>query len=70
MSPITFGVVLTMNLAIGFCTPPYGPNLFVMSAVSHIRVEEMFKSIIPFILVLIVVLMLITYVPWFTTVLM
>lgn len=70
MNAITFGIVLTMNLAIGFCTPPYGPNLFVMAAVSHIRVSDMFKSIIPFILVLIVVLLLITYVPWFTTVFM
>ena len=34
MSPITFGIMLTMNLAIGFCTPPYGINLFVASAIS------------------------------------
>ena len=34
MSPITFGIMLTMNLAIGFCTPPYGIDLFVASAIS------------------------------------
>ena len=31
MSPVTFGIMLTMNLAIGFCSPPYGINLFVAS---------------------------------------
>lgn len=66
MSPIQFGVVLTLNLAIGFCTPPYGPNLFVTSAVAGIPVESMFRAIIPFILALLVVLMLVTYVPWIT----
>lgn len=66
MSPIQFGVVLTLNLAIGFCTPPYGPNLFVTSAVAGIPMESMFRAIIPFILALLVVLMLVTYVPWIT----
>lgn len=63
MGPIHFGVVLTLNLAIGFVTPPYGPNLFVMSAISHIPVERMFKAIIPIIISLIVVLAIVTYIP-------
>lgn len=67
MSPITFGVVLTMNLAIGFVTPPYGIDLFVASAVSGVPLEKLCKRVLPFILSLLVVLMLITYVPWFTT---
>lgn len=63
MSPVQFGVLLTMNLAIGFVTPPYGPNLFVTAAIAGIPVQRMFKSIIPFIVALIVVLMFVTYVP-------
>lgn len=66
MSPVTFGVLLTMNLAIGFVTPPYGIDLFVASAVSGVPIERMCKKVLPFILALLVVLMLITYVPWFT----
>lgn len=66
MSPITFGVMLTMNLAIGFVTPPYGIDLFVASAVSGVPIENMCKRVLPFIAALLIVLMLITYVPWFT----
>ena len=66
MSPITFGVMLTMNLAIGFITPPYGIGLFVASAVSDVSVEAMCRKVLPFIGVLLIVLALITYVPWFT----
>ena len=66
MSPITFGVLLTMNLAIGFITPPYGIDLFVASAVSGVSIEKMCKRVLPFIFSLLIVLMLITYIPWFT----
>ncbi len=67
MSPVTFGIMLTMNLAIGFCTPPYGINLFVASAISKVSMEDLTKQIIKPIIALIVVLMLISYVPFFTT---
>lgn len=63
MTDIQFGVVLTLNLAIGFVTPPYGSNLFVMSAIADISIDKMFKSLVPIILSLIVVLVLVTYVP-------
>ena len=66
MSPITFGVMLTMNLAIGFVTPPYGSNLFVAASVSGVKLEQMMKYVVWFILALLVVLMLTTYVPFFT----
>ena len=66
MSPITFGVMLTMNLAIGFVTPPYGSNLFVAASVSGVKLEQMMKYTIWFIVALLVVLMLTTYVPFFT----
>ena len=66
MSPITFGVILTMNLAIGFVTPPYGIDLFVASAVSGVPIENMCKRVLPFIFALLIVLMLITYIPALT----
>lgn len=68
MSPVTFGIMLTMNLAIGFCTPPYGINLFVASAISKVSMEDLTKQIIKPIIALIVVLLLITYVPFLTTI--
>ena len=61
MSPITFGIMLTMNLAIGFCTPPYGIDLFVASAISGVSIGKMMKFMLWFIFALLVVLMLVTY---------
>jgi C4-dicarboxylate transporter DctM subunit len=63
ISPVHFGVIMAVNLAFGLCTPPYGCNLFVGAAVAKIKMESMFKYIIPFLLVAIVLLMIITYVP-------
>jgi len=63
MSPITFGVVITMNLAIGFVTPPYGINLFVASAVGKVSIGSMMKYMKYFLVALIIVLMITTYVP-------
>ncbi|MDR0570994.1 MAG: TRAP transporter large permease [Clostridiales Family XIII bacterium] len=63
MDPVQFGVMLTFNLAIGFVTPPYGPNLFVAASIAKIPVERMFVSIVPCIGALLVVLGVITYMP-------
>lgn len=63
MSPVQFGVVLTLNLAIGFVTPPYGTNLFVTAAIAKIPVAPLFKTVLPFILALFIVLMIVTYFP-------
>ncbi len=61
MSPVTFGIMLTMNLAIGFVTPPYGIDLFVASAISKEPMSRMIKPTLRFILALLVVLMLVTF---------
>ena len=63
ISPVHFGVIMAVNLAFGLCTPPYGCNLFVGAAVAKISMQSMFKYIIPFFLVSLVVLATITYVP-------
>ena len=68
INPIHFGVVMSVNLAIGLCTPPYGCNLFVGAAVAKIRLDSMFKYIVPFFIASVAALLLITYVPWFSLV--
>ena len=68
MSPITFGIMLTMNLAIGFCTPPYGIDLFVASAISKVGMDQISKQILKLIVGLIIVLLLVTYVKPITTI--
>ncbi|UQZ89307.1 C4-dicarboxylate ABC transporter permease [Deltaproteobacteria bacterium Smac51] len=63
VSATQLGIIITMNLAIGFITPPYGINLFVASAVSDVPMEKMVKPILWLIFSLLIVLMLVTYVP-------
>lgn len=70
MSAITFGIMLTMNLAIGFCTPPYGIDLFVAQKISGVKMGQMLKYMWWFILSLLIVLMMTTYWPAFTMFLM
>ncbi|MBR2577059.1 MAG: TRAP transporter large permease [Firmicutes bacterium] len=63
MSPIQFGIVMTVNLAIGFITPPYGANLFYASAVGKVSIERIAAKIMPMIAVMIVVLLALTFIP-------
>lgn len=60
---IHFGLIMTVNLAIGFVTPPVGSNLFVASATSGLKVEEIARAAFPMILLMILVLFVLTYVP-------
>jgi len=62
MSPVHFGIMMTVALAIGFVTPPYGVNLFVASAVAKLKIEQVSKAAIPFILAMLVCLLLIAYI--------
>ncbi len=63
LSPIHFGIILMLNLGIGLATPPVGSALFVGCAVGKISVEDATKAMLPFYIVMVVVLMLITFVP-------
>ena len=58
VDPIHFGIIMTMNLAIGFITPPYGANLFIASAVGNTPMESIIKRVWPLILTITVVLIL------------
>lgn len=62
INPVHFGIIMVVNLAIGFITPPLGINLFVASRVGAEPLETVTKGIIPFILVMLVCLLLITYI--------
>lgn len=67
MDPIHFGVILVMNLAIGFVTPPLGVNLFVASTVGNVSFERVSKAMIPILVTMIVALLLVTYLPSLST---
>lgn len=63
MNPIQFGVVMVVNLAIGFVTPPVGVNLFVASSLTDLPVMSIAKKSLPMIIYFLVALLLITYIP-------
>ena len=66
IDPIHFGLIITVNLACGFISPPYGINLFVASAISGESIENISKAIIPSFLAMVGCLMLFTYFPIIT----
>ncbi|HGW6096955.1 TPA: TRAP transporter large permease [Citrobacter freundii] len=63
IDPVHFGMIMLVNLGIGLITPPVGSVLFVASAVSKQKIEQVVKAMLPFYLVLFLVLMLMTYIP-------
>jgi len=63
IDPVHFGIVMTVNLAIGFVTPPFGVNLFVVSPIVDIPAIAIGKKALPFIFFFILALLLITYIP-------
>lgn len=65
VNPVHFGIIMTLNLAIGFITPPYGANLFVGSAIGKIPFQRIVKWIWGFIAAAVIALMVVTYFPGF-----
>jgi tripartite ATP-independent transporter DctM subunit len=63
VDPVHFGIIMLLNLSIGLVTPPVGSVLFVGCAVANAKPEDVIKTIWPFYLALMVVLLLVTYVP-------
>ena len=60
---IHFGIIMTVNLAIGMFTPPFGLNIFVTQALFKAPLSSIYPGLIPFIIVNLVALMIITYIP-------
>lgn len=67
IDPLHLGVVLVLNLMIGLSTPPVGTSLFICAKVADITIEKMYKCILPFLIPLIAVLFIITYIPSLVT---
>ncbi|ABX86873.1 TRAP transporter large permease [Yersinia pestis] len=63
IDPVHFGMIMLINLGIGLITPPVGSVLFVASAVSKQKIEQVVKAMLPFYGALFFVLMLVTYIP-------
>lgn len=63
ISPIHFGIIMIVNCEIGFLTPPLGLNLFVASAITKRSLVSVARSTMPFLLLMIFALLLITYIP-------
>src|SRR5690606_7640526 len=64
VDPIHFGVIMAVNLEIGMYTPPFGLNIFMTQATLNVRTIDIYRGVVPFILLHILVLMVISYVPW------
>ncbi len=63
IDPVHFGLVMVVNLALGMITPPFGVNLFAACTVARISLDRMIKDLVPFVLVILACLMVISYVP-------
>ena len=63
IDPVHFGLIMVVNLALGMITPPFGVNLFAACTVARISLDQMVKDLIPFVLVILACLLVITYVP-------
>lgn len=68
MDPLHFGIVLVVNLAIGMVTPPLGVCLFIGCSIADIKLEDITKAVWPFILIMVVDVLLLTYLPCISTI--
>ena len=63
VDPVHFGVIVVMNVCIGMITPPFGVNLFAACTVARISLDRVVTHLLPFVGVILVCLLVITYVP-------
>jgi len=66
INPVHTGVIFLTNLALGFLTPPIGMNLFIASYTFEKPVTKVVKNIIPYLVIQAIILLLVTYIPWFS----
>ncbi len=67
VDPIHFGIIMCANLMIGVATPPVGVSLFVMSHVTKLKMETLMRAILPFLIPIILILLILTYIPQIVT---
>ena len=63
VDPVHFGIIMVVNLALGMITPPFGVNLFAACTVARISLDRIVTQLVPFVCVVLLCLMVITYVP-------
>jgi len=63
VDPVHFGIIVVVNLMMGGLTPPYGLLVFIPSAITDTPVQATFRAVMPFLLILVVGLMMITFIP-------
>ncbi|MDH2925032.1 tripartite ATP-independent transporter DctM subunit [Nicoletella semolina] len=63
IDPVHFGILMVFNLSIGICTPPVGSTLFIGCSVAGVKIDKVIKPLLPFYMVLIVTLFIVTFVP-------
>ena len=66
IDPVHFGIIMILNLGIGLLTPPVGPTLVVGCAIGKVTMEAVSRSILPFYIPMLIVLVLVTYIPALT----
>jgi C4-dicarboxylate transporter DctM subunit len=66
VDPVHFSIIFTHNMEIALVHPPVGLNLYVLSTISSAPIGEVIRGILPFLILLVIVLAIITYVPWLT----
>ncbi|MCY4261396.1 MAG: TRAP transporter large permease [Rhodobacteraceae bacterium] len=67
IDPIHLGIIMIVNMEIGMITPPVGLNLFVTSGVSGLPAMQVVKASLPFLAILLLFLIIVTYIPWIST---
>lgn len=67
IDPIHLGIIMVVNMEIGMVTPPVGLNLFVTSGVAGMSVMRVVRAAFPFLGILLIFLIIVTYVPWIST---
>ncbi len=67
IDPIHLGIIMVVNMEIGMITPPVGLNLFVTSGVAGMPMMNVVRAALPFLAVLFVFLIMVTYIPWLST---
>ncbi|MDH5361136.1 MAG: TRAP transporter large permease subunit, partial [Gammaproteobacteria bacterium] len=66
IDPIHLGIIMTTNMEVGMITPPVGLNLYVAAGLTGMTLGQVTRAALPWMSVMIVALLLITYIPWFS----
>ena len=67
IDPVHFGIIVILNIELGLVTPPVGINLFVGSAITKQPIREVFMGALPWMIVTVITLFLVTYIPKLST---